>query len=437
MQHTPTDDEEVQSEFIDFDGDGFDGLAAHTFTPIPTDHYAAQGVTLLGLDARSVNGQPWSHSPPIGAWQTGFSAPANPYSFVFDQPMASFGMFGNDVEGPVGVMVHLDGGGTESFTVPAQGGANITTFFGFAAADNVITRIDFNSGDYHIIDDIQFGRIDTVDPVISGAVNRMVPTASPDGAVVDYGVTATDDEDPSPVVACDPMNNSLLPLGVTPVSCTATDATGNQAQASFTVTVELVVGEETFDEVAADIEALGLPNGAENSFVKALEGADKNLANGDNVGACDKLTSLVAKIDAQDGKKLTTEEAAELRDSVQAIVAATCAFPLQGTWEGPFYNFDKNRNPTNWSFTAVFVGVTGDPIGQKIADVVYSFNGTSYCSMTWTLTSVAGDVYSATEVQSSGFACISPNYITLTYFPGEPRIEMEDPWSIGDLYPVP
>lgn len=145
-------------EFIDFDGDGFDGLAAHTFTPIPSNHYASQGVTLLGLDARSVGTQPWAHSPPIGAWQTGFSNPTNPYSFVFDQPIASFGMFGNDVEGAIAVTVHLDGGGTESFTVPAQGGASITTFFGFAAAASVITRIDFDSPDYHIIDDIQFGR---------------------------------------------------------------------------------------------------------------------------------------------------------------------------------------------------------------------------------------------------------------------------------------
>jgi len=144
-------------EFIDFDADGFDGLAPHAFTPIPSTHYSAQGVTLLGLDARSVDGQPWAHSPPIGAWQTGFSSPPGPYSFVFAEPVASFGMFANDVEAPVTVTVHL-GSGTESFTLPFQGGADITRFHGFVAATNEITQIDFSSADYHIIDDVQFGR---------------------------------------------------------------------------------------------------------------------------------------------------------------------------------------------------------------------------------------------------------------------------------------
>ena len=147
-------------EFIDFDGDGFDSLAPNRFTPIPSGTYAAQGVTLLGLDARSVLvSSNWTHSPPIGAWQTGFSTPTDPYSFVFDEPVASFGLFGSDIEGNIAVTVHLSGGGTDSFIVPRLANQPNSTFFGYTADGNAITRIDFYSSDYHIIDDVRFGRV--------------------------------------------------------------------------------------------------------------------------------------------------------------------------------------------------------------------------------------------------------------------------------------
>jgi hypothetical protein len=151
-----------QSQLIDFDDDGFD-LGPTGFSPIPQDHYASLGVTVLGLDARTVGTQPWAHSPPIGAWQTDFynHPSALPYSFVFAQPVASFGMFANDVEQVIRVTVQLTTG-TERFTIPVQGGANVGRFHGFVADSNVIQRIDFATADYHIIDDVRFGRVSSV-----------------------------------------------------------------------------------------------------------------------------------------------------------------------------------------------------------------------------------------------------------------------------------
>jgi hypothetical protein len=147
-------------KFIDFDGDGFDDLQPHTFRPIPSDHYAALGVTLLNLDARSVDSQPWAHSPPIGAWHTGFSLPiTTPYSFVFDEPIASFGLFANDLEASMGVNVSLVGGAVEHFNIGFQGNAGIEQFHGYVAPTNSIVRLDFLSTDYHIIDDVQIGRV--------------------------------------------------------------------------------------------------------------------------------------------------------------------------------------------------------------------------------------------------------------------------------------
>ncbi len=145
-------------ELIDFDGDGFDGLSPGTFTPVPTDHYATQGVTVLGLDAVRPFDPGWTHSPPIAVWATGFnSAPIQPFSLLFAQPVASVGFFANDVESQVTVTVHMSGGGTETFTMPAQGGAAVTRFHGFTTDQNAIERIDFDSTDWYMIDDLRIG----------------------------------------------------------------------------------------------------------------------------------------------------------------------------------------------------------------------------------------------------------------------------------------
>ena len=64
-----------------------------------------------------------------------------------------------------------------------------------------------------------------------------VDATGPDGAIVTYTVTATDDTDPSPSVVCMPPSGSLFAIGDTTVECTATDASNNQATASFVVHV--------------------------------------------------------------------------------------------------------------------------------------------------------------------------------------------------------
>ena len=59
-----------------------------------------------------------------------------------------------------------------------------------------------------------------------------------DGAIVDYPTPAASDvEDPSPVVICDPEPGSIFPLGDTIVSCTAIDASGNIDECTFMVSV--------------------------------------------------------------------------------------------------------------------------------------------------------------------------------------------------------
>jgi hypothetical protein len=149
-------------QFIDFDDDGY-VFIPNVPTPILPYQYLSQGVILENLDAKYVGNQPWTHSPPWGAWHSGFDSPiTTPYSFIFTNPVASFGMFSNDVEATINVTVV--NGTTQNFTIPFQGGADVTQFHGFVAPGNLIQRIDFTSLDYHNIDDVQFGYVYVPEP---------------------------------------------------------------------------------------------------------------------------------------------------------------------------------------------------------------------------------------------------------------------------------
>jgi hypothetical protein len=81
---------------------------------------------------------------------------------------------------------------------------------------------------------------ETVDPVLSLPANIVVslPPNSTDTSVpVNFNVSATDNCDMNPTVTAVPASGSSFAVGTTTVNVTATDASGNTANGSFTVTV--------------------------------------------------------------------------------------------------------------------------------------------------------------------------------------------------------
>ena len=65
-----------------------------------------------------------------------------------------------------------------------------------------------------------------------------VSATSAAGAVVTFSASATDIVDGSVAVSCTPASGSTFAPGTTTVNCTATDAAGNTASGSFTVSVK-------------------------------------------------------------------------------------------------------------------------------------------------------------------------------------------------------
>jgi len=81
---------------------------------------------------------------------------------------------------------------------------------------------------------------DTTPPTLSAHADVTARATDVTGAVVAFDApTATDLIDGVDAVSCSPASGSLFPVGVTTVTCTASDKAGNKATSSFAVTVKL------------------------------------------------------------------------------------------------------------------------------------------------------------------------------------------------------
>jgi len=78
---------------------------------------------------------------------------------------------------------------------------------------------------------------DTTPPVLTLPTPATLEATSSAGAIYTFTAIATNDTDPAPSVSCDPPSGSTFPLGLTQVTCTATDASGNSGEGSFVVIV--------------------------------------------------------------------------------------------------------------------------------------------------------------------------------------------------------
>jgi hypothetical protein len=78
---------------------------------------------------------------------------------------------------------------------------------------------------------------DTTPPVLVVPSPIVVEQATADGTRAEWECLAADVCDAEVDVVCEPPSGSVFPLGVTTVTCTATDDSGNQTVKSFTVTV--------------------------------------------------------------------------------------------------------------------------------------------------------------------------------------------------------
>ncbi len=83
----------------------------------------------------------------------------------------------------------------------------------------------------------QVSVVDTTPPQLTVPSNIVTEATAPSGATVHFTPSATDLVDASVAIVCTPASGGTFGLGITTVSCTATDDAGNSSGGSFSVTV--------------------------------------------------------------------------------------------------------------------------------------------------------------------------------------------------------
>jgi hypothetical protein len=160
---------------------------------------------------------------------------------------------------------------------------------------------------------------DSTAPTWTGAPAGTAAEASgPGGAVVNYTDPTATDAVSAPVVICAPPSGAQFPLGATPVTCTATDAAGNAASATFPVTVA-----DTIAPAVACAAADGVWRATDAGIACTASDGGSGLVN-----AADAAFTLFTNVPS--GTE-TSNAATNSRDVNDVVGNATTAGPVSGS----------------------------------------------------------------------------------------------------------
>lgn len=156
---------------------------------------------------------------------------------------------------------------------------------------------------------------DSTPPVITAPSSVTADATSAAGATVAYSVSATDETDGAVAATCTPASGSAFAIGTTTVTCSATDAAGNAAAVSFTVTVRGAA------EQLASLRTAVTGAGPGKSLAAKVAAVQAAVAGGDRLVACSALRSLALELRAQSGKSISAATASSLLADVARIGA--------------------------------------------------------------------------------------------------------------------
>jgi HYR domain len=160
--------------------------------------------------------------------------------------------------------------------------------------------------------------LDVSAPVFDVMPAMTVNATSPAGAVVSFTPHATDNVGVA-YLGCSPVSGGVFPIGLTTVNCVAKDAAGNEAHASFTVTV--LGAHDQIGNLMAKITALNLAPGVANPLLNQLETAYRNPGNGDSHVACVKMGDFLNLLQGVRADALSRQSNTQFADDARRIMA--------------------------------------------------------------------------------------------------------------------
>jgi hypothetical protein len=151
--------------------------------------------------------------------------------------------------------------------------------------------------------------VDEIPPTFTSVPpDTTLDATSPAGAVGAYGLPTATDNAPGPVtVSCSPAPGSTFAIGVTIVTCTATDSSANTASESFLVTVI-----NTFRSLCRVTQAAITQPGIAHSLCVKLQNAADSAAASDTHAMKAQLNAYINEVKAQSGKAINAHTAAGL-----------------------------------------------------------------------------------------------------------------------------
>jgi Ca2+-binding RTX toxin-like protein len=224
---------------------------------------------------------------------------------------------------------------------------------------------------------------DTTPPTLAVPAGIVVEATSAQGAVVRYGVSATDNVDGTVTLAedgtitqdnvggdiaisCTPVSGSTFPIGTTTVNCEATDAAGNTVRNSFTVTVN-AAPDTTAPEITVPAGIVVEATSAQGAVV----------------------TYRVTAQDNVDGTATLDEGNVLTQDGIGGDIAIICSpssgstFPIGGTVVVCTAT-DEADNTATASFTVTVADTTSPVISGVPADITVEATSSSGATVSYT-----------------------------------------------------
>ena len=216
-------------------------------------------------------------------------------------------------------------GVTKPLTIGQDSGEDDSIFPSLTAAGG---QVAFASGNNDLVPNDTNGVIDVFRATITSGDDVppaltlprspiVVPADRPGGAVVTYEVTATDAVDPNPTVSCSPPSSSVVPIGDTTVTCTATDASGNVAKGSFSVHVQGV--DEQLDQLQHIVDTFDVDKELRADLHDKLATVEAALAKHRTRTACTLLRGFANQVQDESGAGITADLAGVLIERAERI----------------------------------------------------------------------------------------------------------------------
>ncbi len=200
------------------------------------------------------------------------------------------------------------------------------------------------------------GNADTVAPVIVTPGNLTAEATSLAGAAVSFSVSASDDQDGSVAVTLSAASGSTFALGTTTVTATATDRAGNQATATFTVTVADTIAPALTAPANLVLEATSAAGATATFAATASDATGVTLSYSRASGSTFALGTTSVTVTATDGVGNTS--------------SATFSVTVRDT-TAPVFTALSTNAPTLWPPNHKMVAVTVSAATTDASAVTY------------------------------------------------------------------